>query len=102
MKKICINQQTFGSLLRNLQDCTPLFFPTLASAMKAGQRGKRCAACEARHASGISIFKAFICDIKTAKSRGVSKDIEAYLNKTTNNEITTRWEFISGNEVIAL
>ena len=105
MKKVCLNQQTSGYLLRNLYHNIPPYLPTFTSVARTETLGKHCPVCATKRKNakdGNPLYKALISDIKYARVQGKGEALRELFNKLTGNEITTRWEFINGNEVIAL
>ena len=104
MKKICLNQQTIGYLLRSLGNNTQPFLPTYSAVLSGHQRGQHCPVCSQLKGSerGKITFKAFLTDIKNARRLGNDKELRELFNRVTSNDFTTRWEFILDNEVVSL
>ena len=70
------------------------------SAYRTSVKEQRCSACAAKHKPDL--YKALFDDIRFAHARGNAGLIRDLFNRLTNNNITTCWNFVYGNEVISL
>lgn len=102
MKKICLSRQTAGYLLRALRNSTHPSLPTLMSALATEQKERRCVACVTHKHTMIDLFKSLFDDVAMAIAKGEGDSLREFFNKVTNNDFTTRWEFVIGSERISL
>ena len=50
----------------------------------------------------IDLFKSLFDDVAMAIAKGEGDSLREFFNKVTNNDFTTRWEFVIGSERISL
>ena len=102
MKKICLSRQTAGYLLTTLRGSTHPSLPSLAAAIRAEKKGKSCTVCATYKHNIVDLFQALFKDVKMAVVKGEGSQLQEFFNKCTNNDFTTRWEFVFEGERVCL